>query len=306
MKKVMVAAVQATPVFLDREATVEKVCDLVKEAGSNGAGLVVLPETFIPTYPDWIWRTTSWGEPFDSLFARLRDQSVDVPGPVTEAIGKAARQAKTFVSVGVNERVENRGTLYNTQLEFAPDGTLVGRHRKLMPTGPERLVWGMGDGSDLHVVETPFGNVGGLICWENFMPLARMAMYAKGVDIWTAATWDNGDNWVATLRHIAREGRVYVIGVTTLLRGSDIPDGTIGRELWGGAEDWANDGYSAIVDPDGQLLAGPLVKEEGILYAEVDADHARAERYKFDPVGHYSRPDVFRLTIDESVKPPVG
>ncbi len=306
MKKVTVAAVQATPVFLDREATVEKVCGLIKEAGSSGAGLVVLPETFIPTYPDWIWRTTSWGEPFDSLFARLRDQSVDVPGPVTEAIGKAARQAKTFVSVGVNERVENRGTLYNTQLEFAPDGTLVGRHRKLMPTGPERLVWGMGDGSDLHVVQTPFGNVGGLICWENFMPLARMAMYAKGVDIWTAATWDNGDNWVATLRHIAREGRVYVIGVTTLLRGSDIPDDTPGRELWGGAEDWANDGYSAIVDPDGQLLAGPLVKEEGILYAEVDADHARAERYKFDPVGHYSRPDVFRLTIDESVKPPVG
>lgn len=306
MKKVTVAAVQATPVFLDREATVEKVCGLVKEAGSNGAGLVVLPETFIPTYPDWIWRTTPWGEPFDSLFARLRDQSVEVPGPVTEAIGKAARQAKAFVSVGVSERVENRGTLYNTQLEFAPDGALVGRHRKLMPTGSERLVWGMGDGSDLHVVETPFGNVGGLICWENFMPLARMAMYAKGVDIWTAATWDNGDNWVATLRHIAQEGRVYVIGVTTLLRGSDIPDSTPGRELWGGADDWANDGYSAIVDPDGQLLAGPLVREEGILYAEVDADHARAERYKFDPVGHYSRPDVFRLTIDESVKPPVG
>jgi nitrilase len=306
MNKVIAAAVQATPVFLDRDATVQKACSLVKEAAGMGAGLVVLPETFIPTYPDWIWRTTSWGEPFDSLFAKLRDQAVDVPGPVTETIGKAAKGAGVYVSVGVSERVANMGTLYNTQLEFGPDGSLLGRHRKLMPTGPERLVWGMGDGSDLHVVPTPFGNVGGLICWENFMPLARMAMYAKGVDIWTAATWDNGDNWVATLRHIAREGRVYVIGVTTLLRGSDIPADVPGRDLWGGEDDWSNDGYSAIVNPDGQLLAGPLIGEEGILLAELDADHARAERYKFDPVGHYSRPDVFRLTIDESVKPPVG
>ncbi|MBI3648370.1 MAG: carbon-nitrogen hydrolase family protein [Actinobacteria bacterium] len=306
MQKVTVAAVQATPVFLDREATVAKVVGLVKEAGSAGAGLIVFPETFIPNYPDWVWRAPAWGEAFEGLTARLRDQAVEVPSPATEAIGKAAKAAKAWISIGVNEREsDGGGTLFNTQLMFAPDGTLAGRHRKLMPTGGERLVWGFGDGSDLEVHETPFGRVGGLICWENLMPLARVAMYAKGVDIWTAPTWDNGENWVANLRHIAREGRCYVIGVTTLLRGSDIPDDVPGRELWGGAEDVCNDGWSAIVDPDGQMLAGPLVGEEGILTAEIDAEHARAERYKFDPVGHYSRPDVFRLIVDESPKPTV-
>jgi nitrilase len=301
-----VAAVQASPVFLDREGTVAKATRLIKEAGKAGARLIVLPETFVPSYPDFIWRTTSWDEPFDSLFAMLRDQSVDVPGPATEAIGKAAKVAKAYVSIGVNEREGGGGTLYNAQLLFAPDGSLVSKHRKLMPTGPERLVWGFGDGSDLSPVETPFGRVGGLICWENLMPLARTAVYEKGVDIWTAPTWDNGESWLANLRHIAREGRVHVVGVTTLLRGSDIPDDLPGRELWGGEDDWANDGWSAIVDPDGGVLAGPLVGEEGILYAEVDADRARSLRYRFDAVGHYSRPDVFRLVINEQPKPIVA
>ena len=305
METVTVAAVQATPVFLDREATTDKVLGLIGETASSGARLIVLPETFVPSYPDFIWRAVSWEEPFDSLFARLREQSVEVPSPTTDAIGKAAKKAKAYVSVGVNERVDGGGTLYNAQLLFGPDGALLGKHRKLMPTGPERLVWGMGDGSDLQVHETPFGRVGGLICWENMMPLARTAMYAKGVDIWTAPTWDTGDAWVATLRHIAREGRVFVVGVTTLLRGSDIPDDLPGRELWGGQDDWANDGYSAIVGPDGEVLTGPLVGEEGILYAEVDAARARAERYKFDPVGHYARPDVFRLVVNEEPKPTV-
>jgi nitrilase len=193
-------------------------------------------------------------------------------------------------------------TIYNAQLLFGPDGEIVGKHRKLMPTGGERLVWGFGDGSDLDPVETPFGRVGGLICWENLMPLARTAIYGKGVDIWTAPTWDNDENWIANLRHIAREGRVYVIGACTLLRGSDIPDDIPGRELWGGEDDWANPGWSAMVDPDGQLLAGPLVEEEGILTAEVDAQLARSMRYKFDPVGHYSRPDVFTLVVNDAPK----
>jgi nitrilase len=304
MEKTIAAAVQATPVFLDRDATVDKVAVLTKEAASTGARIIVFPETFVPTYPDWVWRAPAWDEPFEALTTRLREQSVVVPGPTTDTLGKVAKAAKAFLSVGVNEL--DGGTIYNAQLMFGPSGHLVSKHRKLMPTGGERLVWGMGDGSDLDVIETPFGRIGGLICWENFMPLARFAMYAKGVDIWTAPTWDNGDNWVATLRHIAREGRVYVIGVTTLLRGSDIPANLPGRDLWGGEDDWANDGYSAIVDPDGALLAGPLVGEEGILYAEVDADHARAERYKFDPVGHYARPDVFRLVVNEEPKPSLG
>ena len=302
--RLTVAAVQATPVFLDRDATVDRCAALVKEAAGNGARLMVFPETFVPTYPDWVWRVAAWDGPSQELFGRLRDQAVEVPGPATKALGAAAKRAKAYVSVGVNEL--DGSTLFNTQLMFAPDGSLIGRHRKLMPTGGERLVWGMGDGSTLEVYDTPYGRIGGLICWENYMPLARYAMYAKGVDIWTAPTWDNGDNWVSTLRHIAREGRVYVIGVGTMLRGSDVPQDVPGRELWGGEEDWANDGHSAIVDPDGAILAGPLVGEEGILYAEVDAAHARAERVKFDPVGHYARPDVFQLSVDERARPSVA
>jgi nitrilase len=302
--RLTVAAVQATPVFLDRDATVDRCAALVKEAAGNGARLMVFPETFVPTYPDWVWRVAAWDGPSQELFGRLREQAVEVPSPATKALGAAAKRAKAYVSVGVNEL--DGSTLFNTQLMFAPDGSVIGRHRKLMPTGGERLVWGMGDGSTLEVHDTPYGRIGGLICWENYMPLARYAMYAKGVDIWTAPTWDNGDNWVATLRHIAREGRVYVIGVGTLLRGSDVPQDVPGRELWGGEEDWANDGHSAIVDPDGAILAGPLVGEEGILYAEVDAAHARAERVKFDPIGHYARPDVFQLTVDERAKPSVA
>jgi nitrilase len=291
-------------VFLDREATVEKTIELIAEAGKNKAGLIVFPETFIPTYPDWIWRLPAWDDPSDELYGRLLDNAVVIPSPATEAIGRAAKRAKAYVSVGVNEREPSGSTVYNTQITFGPDGSIVGTHRKLMPTGPERLVWGMGDGSDLDVYETPFGRLGGLICWENYMPLARFALYAKGIDVYVAPTWDNGDRWVATLRHIGREGRVHVIGVATLLRGSDIPDDVPGRdELWKGEDDWACDGYSAIVSPEGEVLAGPLVKEEGILYAELDTDRARSIRYKFDPVGHYSRPDVFTLVIDESAKP---
>ncbi len=307
MKKVKAAAVQATPVFLDRDATVEKTCKLIVEAGNDGAGLVVFPETFIPTYPDWVWRAPAWDGPFSDLYRRLLENAVEVPGPATDAIGKAARQAKAHVSVGVNERDRNGGTIYNTQVTFGPDGKVLGKHRKLMPTGGERLVWGMGDGSTLMVYETPFGRLGGLTCWENYMPLARYAMYAKGVDVWVAPTWDQGDVWVATLRHIAKEGRVFVIGVAPLLRGSDVPEDVPGSgELWGGEDDWMNKGYSCIVSPEGELLAGPLVEEEGILYAELDTAQARASRYEFDPVGHYSRPDVFRLLVDESAKPPVG
>src|SRR3954452_23350065 len=204
-----IAAVQAAPVFLDRDATTEKACALIKEAGANGASLIVFPETFIPTYPDWVWRGA--GGRGGAFVRLLYDQSVAVPGPVVDRLGEAAREADAYVAMGINEL--DGGTIYNTLIYLAPDGSLVGRHRKLMPTGGERTVWGYGDGSTLDVVATPFGTVGGLICWENYMPLARAAMYARGVDIYLAPTWDNGDTWTATLQHIAKEGRVYVVGV---------------------------------------------------------------------------------------------
>jgi nitrilase len=295
MSAVTVAAVQATPVFLDREATLDKACALVAEAAGRGASLIVFPETFVPTYPDWVWRAPAWADgPFIEL---LYEQSVAVPSPATLRIGAAAQDAGAYVAIGVNEI--DGGTLYNTLLYFAPDGRLAGRHRKLMPTGGERTVWGMGDGSTLDVVPTPFGVVGGLLCWENYMPLARAAMYARGVDIYLAPTWDNSDTWVATLRHIAKEGRVYVIGVAPLLRGADVPAQLRG-DLYGGEDDWMSRGWSTIVAPGGKVLAGPVLEREEILYAEVDAALARASRRQFDPVGHYARPDVLRLIVDTS------
>jgi nitrilase len=303
MTTVTVAGVQAAPVFLDRDATVERVAVLTKEAAGNGAALIVFPETFVPGYPDWVWRTTPWAD--GGWYERLFDQAVDVPGPTTDAIGKIARAAKAYLSVGVDER--DGGTLYNTQLWFGPDGSLLGLHRKLMPTGGERLVWGYGDGSTLPVFDTPFGRVGGLTCWENYMPLARFAMYAQGIDVYVAPTWDNSDCWVPTMQHIAREGRVHVIGVNHCIRGSDVPADLPRRdELYGGDDDWLARGNTCITGPDGEVLAGPLVGEEGIVCADIDVDRARHLRRRFDPVGHYARPDVFHLHVDTAPKPPTS
>jgi nitrilase len=297
MEKAIVASVQAAPVFLDREATIDKACGLIKEAASNGARLIAFPEAFVPTYPDWVWRAQPWDEASTALYAQLFQESVEIPGPATERLGDAARGAGAYVAVGVTERAGS--TLYNTVVFLSPEGELIGRHRKLMPTGGERLVWGFGDGSTLTTFDTPFGRVGALICWENYMPLARAAMYARGIDILLAPTWDNSDVWVPTLRHIAKEGRVFVVGITPCQRGLDVPADVPGRNLWRGEDDWMSRGNSTIVDPSGDILAGPLIGEEGILYATVDASAARASRFEFDVVGHYACPDVFQLHVDE-------
>jgi nitrilase len=231
---------------------------------------------------------------------------VVVPGPATEALGRAARLAKAYVVMGVNERESNGSTIYNTLLYFAPDGSLLGKHRKLMPTGGERLVWGYGDGSTMEVWDTPFGRLGGLLCWENYMPLARAAMYAKGLDIWVAATWDDSPIWVSTLQHIAKEGRVHVIGVNSVIRATDVPSTVPGYdEVWKDDDGWMSVGRSTIVEAGGEIVAGPLVEEEGILYAELDAEKARGQRFTFDPVGHYARPDVFELIVHEERRSPV-
>jgi nitrilase len=206
----------------------------------------------------------------------------------------------------VDERDASSTTIYNTYLYFGPDGSLLGKHRKLMPTGGERLAWGFGDGSTLCSFDTPFGRLGGLTCWENYMPLARAAMYAQGVEVYLAPTWDNSDVWVASMRHIAKEGRMYVLGLNSCIRGSDVPADLPGRDdLYGGADDWLSRGNTCIVSPEGELLAGPLVEAEGILTAELDVSVVHRSRQQFDPVGHYARPDVFRLTVDISAKPPV-
>jgi len=290
-----VAAVQGTPVFLDREATIEKVAAYTKDAVANGAALVAFPEGFVPCYPDWVWRTTPWAD--GDWYARWADQSVEVPGPACDALGAIAREQTVYLMVPVNER--DGGTIYNTVLYFGPDGALLAKHRKLVATGGERLAWGMGDGSTLAVIDTPFGRVGSLICWENYMPLARAALYQQGVDVLLCPTWDNSHVWPASMQHIAKESGCFVFGITSCLRGSDVPDSIGGRdELYGGDDDWMSKGNTMIVDPHGSVLAGPITETDGILYADIDLDVVRAARRRFDVVGHYARPDVFRLDVN--------
>lgn len=302
-RTVVVAAVQATPVFLDRDATVERLVASVEEAAGAGAQLVVFPEAIVPGYPDFVWRVPAWSD--GAWFKRLWNESVDVPGPVTDALGAAARRTGTWIAVGVNEKVRS-GTLYNSLVYIGPDGQVAGVHRKLMPTGGERTVWGNGPAHRPTVIDMGFARVGGLICWENLMPLARAAVYEEGVDLHLAPTWDNSDAWVSTLRHIAREGRVFVVGTNTCLHGRDIPRSLPGADVLypGDDGDWLSKGNAAIVGPDGDVLAGPLVGQPGILVASLDLDELVTARRQFDPVGHYSRPDVFRLNVGAEPGPP--
>jgi nitrilase len=298
---VTVAAVQAAPVFLDRDATIDKACELVGEAARHGAGLVVFPEAFVPGYPEWVWRTRAWRD--DAWYACLLDQAVTVGSDATDRLAEAARLSEAWVAIGINELDDASSTIFNSLLYLAPDGTIAGCHRKVMPTGGERTVWGTGDGSTLDVFETRFGRLGGLLCWENYMPLARAAMYAQRIDVYLAPTWDNADAWVATLRHIAREGRTFVIGTNSCIRAGDIGRDLPGRdELYGSDDLWLSRGNTAIVGPDGEIIAGPLTETEGILYAELDVTVAHRSRRQFDPVGHYARPDIFHLDVDARPK----
>jgi len=305
---VIAAAVQAAPVWLDRAATLDKLVGLTEKAAGDGAGLVVFPETFLPGYPDWVWRCTPWDATSDALFGRMQDQAVVIGSQTTDLLGETAARLGVWLCVGVDERDPHGSTLYNSLLYFAPDGRLAGTHRKLMPTGGERLVWGMGDGSTLPVLDTAFGRLSGLICWENYMPLARAALYAQHVDVYVAPTWDDSDSWVASMRHIAKEGRMYVIGVNTVQRVTDVAPDVPGHaeHYSGGLDDWMSRGNSVIVGPDGTVLAGPVRDQEEILLAELDIVAARRSRQQFDPAGHYSRPDVFQLTVDTTRRPGVS
>jgi len=292
-----IAAVQGTPVFCDRDATIERVAELTKEAAGNGARFVAFSEGFVPGYPDWVWRTVPWSAVEREWYAEWFNQAVDIPSPAFDALAAIAREHQCYLAIPVNER--EGGTVYNTILYFGPDGALLAKHRKLVATGGERIVWGTGDGSTLAVIDTPFGRVGGLICWENYMPLARAAMYEQGIDVLLAPTWDNSHTWPLSMQHIALEGRCYVLGITSCQRAADVPAGLPGRdEIYADADDWMSRGNTIIVDPTGKVLGGPLVGEPGILYAEIDATKARLARREFDVVGHYSRPDVFDLRVN--------
>jgi nitrilase len=299
---VKVACVQAEPVILDREATIDRLGELAAEAGAAGAELVVFPEAFIPAYPSSSWAKflAGWGdERAKAAFALLARESVEVPGPASDRMAEVAREHGVWLVVGVTEIERERpGTLYNTLLYYSPEGGLALKHRKLIPTNHERLVWGQGDGGGLRAIETPLGRLGGLICWENYMPLARFALYESGVEIYVAATADDGERWQSTMVHVALESRSYVISANHFQRASSYPkEFPLREELQ--KLDLIGRGGSAILAPDGRFLAGPLFDEEGILYAELDPERLLQERQRFDPVGHYNRPDVLQLTVRE-------
>jgi nitrilase len=291
-ESIRVACVQAEPVVFDREATIDKLAALAREAAANGAQLALFPETFVPVYPSNRWvRELAHGTDGAKLWARLARESVEVPGKSADRIASAAREAGIWIAVGVNEL--ERGTIYNTLLIFGPDGALALRHRKLVPTNHERLVWGLGDGGGLDTVDVGGARAGGLICWENLMPLARFALYERGVEIYLAPTAEDSDGWLASMRHIARESRAFVLSCCCFQRASSYPDDV---PLAPG-DDLIGRGGSAIFAPGGELLAGPLWDEEGIVYADLDPGVLYAARQRFDPAGHYHRPDILSLTV---------
>jgi nitrilase len=302
-----IAAVQACPVYLDRDATIAKACGLIAEAGGAGASLAVFPEAFVPGYPLWVWFIPAGHtHPLRELYAELVANAVTVPSDATDRLCAAAKKAGVAVAIGINEvNAESSGTtLFNTLLYIGADGAILGKHRKVMPTGGERIVWGFGDGSDLEVYDLPFGRLGGLLCWENYMPLARYAMSAWGTEIFVAPTWDRGEPWLSTMRHVAKEGRCFVVGCCTPMRREDIPDRLAFKEKYLGAvQGWINAGESVIVDPDGKIVAGPAREEETILYAEVDRAKITGSRWQLDVAGHYARPDIFELVVHRKAKP---
>jgi nitrilase len=291
--RVRVAAVQATPVILDADTTIDKAIALLEQAAGDGVQLAVFPETFVSVYPSGAWADKGARfDGFDAMWERMWDSSIEVPGPAVDKLAAACAELGIYCAVGINERELDRpGSLYNSVILLGPEG-LLWKHRKLMPTMHERLFHGVGDGTDLDVVDGPLGRIGGLICWENRMPLARYEMYRKGVQIWIAPTADDSDGWMATVRHIAIESGAFVISVPQFIPRSAFPEDfpveipdveVLGR------------GGAAIIEPaDGKLIAGPLYGAEGIVTADIDLKVGLHAKRWFDVVGHYSAPGAIR------------
>lgn len=306
-----VAVVQYPPVYMDKAKSIERAVELIGEAAGQDSGLIVFPEAWLPGYPTFVWRLSPGADmkKTDELYALSQTNSVDLSKDDLGPVKEAAQENGIVVVMGHQELdgALSGSTLFNSVAIIDADGRLLNNHRKLMPTNPERMVWGFGDGSTLKVVETAVGRIGALLCWENYMPLARYALYAQNIDIYCAPTWDSGASWLATMQHIAREGGCWVVGCATSLEASDIPESVIYRdELFPNADEWINPGDAVVYQPFGGALAGPMHKEKGLLVAEVDVSAARASRRKFDVTGHYARPDVFKLTVNRSSQSPVS
>lgn len=300
------AIVQYPPVYLDLEKTMDRAVAIVAEAAAKGCQMLVFPEAWIPGYPTFIWRLppgAGMGKT-DALYARLQANSVDLSRDGMARLQEAAKDHSMVIVAGYQEvdGAVSGSTLFNSCIIIDADGRIANNHRKLMPTNPERMVWGFGDGSGLNVVDTAVGRVGALLCWENYMPLARYALYAQNIDIYVAPTWDSGETWLATMQHIARE-----VGCATALEASDIPaDVPYRDELFPNADEWVNPGDAVVYKPFGGVAAGPMHKKKGLLITEIDVAEARASRRKFDANGHYARPDVFQLTVNRAAMKPVN
>ncbi|MBF0548673.1 MAG: carbon-nitrogen hydrolase family protein [Candidatus Riflebacteria bacterium] len=306
-KIVRTAVVQAAPIIMDREQTVDKAVSLAREAASKGAKIVIFPEAFIPAYPRGLTFGTRIGartEEGRKDWARYWENSVLVPGPTTDILGEVARQTEIYLVMGIIERESegNQSTIFCTIIYFGPDGTLLGKHRKLKPTGSELLIWGEGDGSTLSAVDTPYGRMGGLICWENYMPLARAAMYEEGLNFYLTPTADSREEWQSTIRHIALESRCFVLNCNQFVTKAMYPTNLACYNELESCPDIMCRGGSAIISPMGQYLAGPVWDKEVILLADLDLNQIPQSRFDLDVTGHYSRPDVFQLTVDKRKK----
>ena len=295
-----IALAQLSPVFLNKEKTVDKACEAIAEAGKNGAQLIVFPEAFISGYPDWVWlipanQTKQLGD----LYVKLVENAVSIPDNTTDRLCKAAKLAKINVVIGMNERNSetSNASLYNTILFIDDQGKILGKHRKLMPTNCERIVWAQGNGSTLKSYDTSAGKIGGLICWENLMPLARTAIYESGAQILASPTWDKGQDWIGSMQHIAREGGLFVLSTCMTLHISDMPEEL--KKIYSEDEEWISTGNSCIISPKGKIIAGPLDSKQGLLYADIDLREIISVKRRFDVVGHYARPDVFNFSINK-------
>jgi nitrilase len=306
-----IAVVQQPPVYLDKDRSLERAVELIQQAASEGCGLIVFPEVWVPGYPTFVWRLSPGKDMglTDELFALSQANSIDLGRGDLAPVQAAAKEHSIVVVLGHQEidGAISGSTLFNSAAIIDADGKLLNNHRKLMPTNPERMVWGYGDGSTLNVVETACGRIGALICWENYMPLARFALYAQNIDIYVAPTWDSGASWLATMQHIAREGGCWVVGCATSLEAADIPENLPHRaRLFPDPEEWVNPGDAVIYKPFGGCVAGPMHGKKGLLVADIDVSDARASRRKFDACGHYARPDVFTLKVNRTRQTPIS
>lgn len=305
-----IAIVQYPPIYLDIERTMARAVEIVAECAAKNCQMLVFPEAWFPGYPTFVWRLAPGADmgKTDALFARLLANAIDLSKDGLDPLQTAAKEHGVVIVAGYQEidGSVSGSTLFNSVAIIDADGSLANNHRKLMPTNPERMVWGFGDGSGLNVVETAVGRVGALLCWENYMPLARMALYAQQIDIYVAPTWDSGETWLATMQHIAREAGCWVVGCATALEGRDIPADVPYRDvLFPDDDEWINPGDAVIFEPFGKAVAGPMHEKKGLLIADIEPAKSRAARRKFDAAGHYARPDIFTLNVNRTRQVPV-